>query len=135
MIWMKGENHMNSKKNEKPFQSDLWEKWLESFFLDPFTAILDQSQFRVELYDSDTEVIIEAILPNYLTAQVSVYLDDSSVVIKVNSSSKHSKERILTFPFLINSQKVEASYSNGILEIIISKNHHVKQINRMIPLV
>ncbi|CAG9606426.1 Hsp20/alpha crystallin family protein [Pseudoneobacillus rhizosphaerae] len=125
---------MNSKKNEKPFQTDLWEKWLESYFLDPFTSILDQTQFRVELYDSETEVIIEAMLPQHLSSQIDVNLDVSSVVIKVNSS-KNPKERILSFPFHINSQKVEATFSNEILEIVISKIHQVKQINRNIPLI
>jgi HSP20 family molecular chaperone IbpA len=124
---------MNSKKNEKPFQTDLWEKWLESFFLDPFTSILDQTEFRVELYDSDTEVIIEAMLPRHLSSQIDVYLDVSSVVIKVNSS-KNPKKRIISFPFHINSQKVEATFSNEILEIVISKIHQVKQMNRTIPL-
>jgi HSP20 family molecular chaperone IbpA len=126
---------MNSKENEKPFQIDLWEKWLESFFLDPFTSILDQTQFRVDLYDSETEMIIEAMLPQHLSSQIDVYLDDSSVVIKVSSSSNLSKERIITFPFKINSQKVEATFSNEILEIIISKIHQVKQRNRKIPLI
>jgi HSP20 family molecular chaperone IbpA len=125
---------MNSKKNEKPFQTDLWEKWLESFFLDPFTSILDQTQFRVELYDSDTEVIIEATLPQHLSSQIDVYLDVSNVVIKVNSLSKHTKERTISFPFTINSQKVEATFSNEILEIVISKIHQVNQMNRNIPL-
>jgi HSP20 family molecular chaperone IbpA len=125
---------MNSKRNEKSFQTDLWEKWLESFFLDPFTSILDQTQFRVELYDSDTEVIIEAMLPQHLSSQIEVYLDVSSVVIRVNSSSKHTKERTISFPFTINSQKVEATFSNEILEIVISKIHQVKQMSRNIPL-
>jgi HSP20 family molecular chaperone IbpA len=125
---------MNSKKNEKPFQTDLWEKWLESFFLDPFTAILDQTQFRVELYDTQTEVIIEALLPQYLSSQIDIYLDVSSVIIKAKSSSNPTKERMITFPFRINSLKVEASFSNGILEIFISKIHQVKQMNRNIPL-
>jgi HSP20 family molecular chaperone IbpA len=125
---------MNSKKNEKPFHTDLWEKWLESFFLDPFTSILDQTQFRVELYDSDTEVIIEATLPQHLSSQIDVYLDVSNVVIKVNSLSKHTKERTISFPFTINSQKVEATFSNEILEIVISKIHQVNQMNRNIPL-
>jgi HSP20 family molecular chaperone IbpA len=126
---------MNSKKNEKPFQTDLWEKWLESFFLDPFTSILDQTQFRVELYDSDTEMIIEAMIPNHLSSQIDVYLDGPNVVIKVGASSNQLKERIITFPFNINSQKVEATFSNEILEIIISKIHQVKQMNRKIPLI
>jgi spore coat protein M/HSP20 family protein len=125
---------MNSKKNEKPFQTDLWEKWLESFFLDPFTTILDQTQFRVELYDSDTEVIIEAMLPHHRSSQIDVYLDGSNVVIKICSSFNVSKERIITFPFNINSQKIEATFSNEMLEIIISKIHQVKQMNRRIPL-
>jgi HSP20 family molecular chaperone IbpA len=125
---------MNSKKNEKPFHTDLWEKWLESFFLDPFTSILDQTQFRVELYDSDTEVIIEATLPQHLSSRIDVYLDVSNVVIKVNSLSKHTKERTISFPFTINSQKVEATFSNEILEIVISKIHQVNQMNRNIPL-
>jgi HSP20 family molecular chaperone IbpA len=125
---------VNSKKNEKPFQTDLWEKWLESFFLDPFTSILDQTQFRVELYDSDTEVIIEAMFPQHFSSQIDVYLDDSSIVIKAISSTNCTKERIINFPFQINSQKVEATLSNEILEIVISKIHEVKPMKGKIPL-
>jgi HSP20 family molecular chaperone IbpA len=126
---------MNSKKNEKPFQTDLWEKWLESFFLDPFTSLLDQTQFRVDLFDSDTEVIIEAMLPKQLSSEIDIFLKDSSIVIKVVHPPYQPKERTITFPFFINAQKVEATYSNEILEIIVSKTKQVKPIfNRKISL-
>jgi HSP20 family molecular chaperone IbpA len=125
---------MNSKKNEQPFQTELWEKWLESFFLDPFTTSLDQTHFQVDIFDSDTEVIIEALLPQHLLKEIVVSLDGEHIRIISCQSSKQMKERTITFPFEINAQKVESTYSNETLEITISKIQKVKPLNRNIPL-
>jgi HSP20 family molecular chaperone IbpA len=131
----KGANRMKTHHKENAFPSDEWEKWLETFFLDPFTTILDQTQFRVDIYDTNNEVIIEALLPDCTQADISVYLDIDQVVIKANSSSpKNERVRTVTFPFTIHTQKTTASYSNQILEIFISKIHQQKPQNRYITL-
>lgn len=125
---------MNTNDNHKDFQADELEKWLESFFLDPFTSYLDQTQFRIDLYETNTELIIEALLVNYKSSEVTVHLNGSNVLIKACSSKVPPKERTITFPFIIISQKVTASYSNDILEIIISKVHQDQHKNRYITL-
>lgn len=126
---------MCSNQNNGPFDpEDELEKWLETLFLDPTTSILDQTEFRVDLYDSETEMIIEALLPNYSSTDITVFLDVKQVNIKACKSSNQTKERTVTFPFIINSQKVTASFSNEILEISISKKHQVQQGNRYITL-
>jgi HSP20 family molecular chaperone IbpA len=126
---------MCPKNNKKPFQTDEVEKWLESFFLDPFTSILDQTLFQVDIFETDTELIIEALLPHFHSNEISVYLEGSQVRIKAGIPPKSTKERTITFPFNINTQKISAAFSNEILEITISKVYQERQHNRNIPLI
>ncbi|WP_442593519.1 Hsp20/alpha crystallin family protein [Neobacillus sp. D3-1R] len=126
---------MNSNQKDEIFDPDNeLEKWLESLFLDPNTSFLDQSQFRIDLYDSETEMIIEALLPNYSSANITIFINDSHIIIKACESSGQTRERTVTFPFVINAQKVNATYSNDILEISISKKQQVQPKNRQITL-
>ncbi|HLO12277.1 MAG TPA: Hsp20 family protein [Pseudoneobacillus sp.] len=125
---------MCSEKNRNPFQDDELEKWLKSFFLDPFTSILDQTHFRIDLFDSNSELIIEALLPPCQKDEVTIYLNDNQVIIKVIKSPNQCKERTIMFPFKINTQKVTASFVNNILEVTISKTKQEGYQNRSISL-
>jgi HSP20 family molecular chaperone IbpA len=123
---------MNSEHPHLPFQSDALEKWLESFFLDPFSTILDQSQFRIDLYDTETEFIIEALLPNYQVNEITIFIEKCKVNIQATKTTL--LERTLTFPFPICSQKIIATFHNGIVEIFISKKIQETPISRVIPI-
>ncbi|HYK71545.1 MAG TPA: Hsp20/alpha crystallin family protein [Pseudoneobacillus sp.] len=126
---------MYSNENKGSFDPDeKLEKWLESLFLDPNTSLLDQTQFRIDLYDSETEIMIEALLPNYTSSHITVYIDVSQVIIKACKTPNHTRERTVEFPFTIYSQMVSGSFCNDILEISISKKHMVQPKTRFITL-
>lgn len=117
---------MKSKKNIQPIDFDLVEKWLENYCLDPLTTQDDLTQFRIDLYETDQEWIVEALLNEYNSSEIKVFIEDHKLVItavKSSTPSNHQKkERTIEFPFEVINQKVSANYINGILEVLISKN-------------
>lgn len=103
---------------------DKLEKWLEMIHMDPLTSLLDYLQFQVDVYDSKEEILIEALLPDELPEHISVFIEDNAVTIR--SGNIQSKERLITLPFRVNSQKVSANYCQSILEISISKLNMIR---------
>lgn len=117
---------MKSKKNIQPIDFDLVEKWLENYCLDPLTSQDDLTQFRIDLYETDQEWIVEALLNEYDSSEIKVFIEDNKLVITAVKSSTPSNElkkvRTIQFPFQVINQKVMAQYINGILEVLISKS-------------
>jgi spore coat protein M/HSP20 family protein len=117
---------MKSKKNIQPIDFDLVEKWLENYCLDPLTTQDDLTQFRIDLYETDKEWIVEALLNEYNSSEIKVFIEDHKLVITAVKSSTPSSQqkrvRTIAFPFEVINQKVSAHYINGILEVHISKN-------------
>lgn len=117
---------MKSKKNLQPIDFDLVEKWLENYCLDPLTSQDDLTQFRIDLYETDQEWIVEALLNEYNSSEIKVFIEDNKLVITAVKSSTPSNElkkvRTIQFPFQVINQKVMAHYINGILEVFISKS-------------
>ena len=117
---------------------DLVEKWLENFFLDPLTSYLDQTQFRIDLYETEKEWIVEAILSEFEASEIKVYIEEKKLIISAlcypPSADRHKKTRTIDFPFLVTTQEVSAAFSNGILEIFISKTEIGSGKNRFITL-
>jgi HSP20 family molecular chaperone IbpA len=116
---------MKSKKNIQPIDFDLVEKWLENYCLDPLTTQDDLTQFRIDLYETDQEWIVEALLNEYYSSEIKVFIEDMKLVITAVKFSAPSdvqkKIRTIQFPFQVINQKVTANYINGILEVLISK--------------
>lgn len=115
------------KKKYPPNQMvdfELVEKWLENYFLDPLTSYYDQTQFQIDLFDTDHEWIVEAILPDFEASEIKVYIEEKKLRItaaKFPHSNQNNKIRSIEFPFHVTRQQVTASFTNGILEIYISK--------------
>lgn len=129
---------MNSKYDEESVDYEEMEDWLKNYFLDPLTSFCDQTQFRIDLYETATEWIVEAILSDFETSEISVFIDEKKLVI---SAAKHppsaklpKKTRTIDFPFQIITQKVNASFKNGILEVFISKTEKELGKNRFVTL-
>lgn len=120
------------------FDYELVEKWLENYFLDPLTSFEDQSQFRIDLYETETEWIVEALLNEYDSSEIKVYIEECKLSITASkyppSNSQSKKVRMINFPFLVIKQEVFASFTNGILEIFISKTKNGLGKNRFITL-
>lgn len=118
---------MKSNEDEQSIDFEQMEKWLENYFLDPLTSFLDQSQFRIDLYETNQEWIIEATLIDYLPSEINIIVASQKLIInakRVDSLPKvdnHLKTRTIEFPFSISRKHITASFQNGILEILISK--------------
>jgi HSP20 family molecular chaperone IbpA len=117
---------MKSKKNIQPIDFDLVEKWLENYCLDPLTTQDDLTQFRIDLYETDQEWIVEALLNEYNSSEIKVFIEDMKLIITAEKSSTPSNQqkrvRTIKFPFQVINQKVTSNYINGILEVLISKS-------------
>jgi HSP20 family molecular chaperone IbpA len=120
------------------FDYELVEKWLENYFLDPLTSYHDQTQFRIDLYETEKEWIVEALLTEYDASEIKVYIEESKLCITATkyppSENQSQKLRSIDFPFLVIKQEVFATFTNGILEIFISKTKNGVGKNRFITL-
>lgn len=115
---------MVHEKDDKPLDPNIMDRWLETFFLDPLTSYLDETTFRIDLYETAEEFIVEALLLEYNKNEVSVFLIEDKILIKVNPHHQRNehKNRMIPFPFPIVHHRVTASFESGILEVFISKN-------------
>ncbi|WP_394232301.1 Hsp20/alpha crystallin family protein [Niallia oryzisoli] len=127
---------MVQEKDEKPLDLSVIDKWLETFFLDPLTSYLDETTFRIDLFETAEEFIIEALLEEYNASEIEVLLKDDSIWIQAgkNDTKIEPKRRKIPFPFDILTHQVTASFSGGILEVFISKHTKCKGITRVVKL-
>ena len=84
---------MKSKKNIQPIDFDLVEKWLENYCLDPLTTQDDLTQFRIDLYETDQEWIVEALLNEFNSSEIKVFIEDKKLVITADKSSTSSNQK------------------------------------------
>ncbi|MDR4947454.1 Hsp20/alpha crystallin family protein [Neobacillus cucumis] len=116
------------------FDFALVEKWLESYFLDPLTSYYDQTQFQIDLFETDQEWIVEANLSDFKASDIRIYIEYKKLTVSARPPSRtHLKRsRSIEFPFNITEQDISAAFSNGILEIFISKTKKGSGKNRYI---
>jgi len=130
---------MNRKKDDQSsVDLNQVEKWLENYFLDPLTSYCDVTQFRIDLYETEKDWIVEAMLEDYNSAEISVKTEDNKLIItalkKLKNVPGQKKIRTIDFPFPIIKQKINAVFTNGILEVFISKTEKGLGKNRFITL-
>ncbi|HET7629174.1 MAG TPA: Hsp20/alpha crystallin family protein [Bacillales bacterium] len=130
---------MTQKDDKFPkIDKKLLNEWMETFFKDPFQRLLDHKSFRVDMFEDDATLIVEAELPGLRREQIDVEVLDSALRITANHSQVHEEkndnqhyyhrertfgqlERIVTVPFQIDASATSAEYHNGILRIFIPK--------------
>jgi len=130
---------MNKKENSKPSRFNGVEDWMEQFLEDPFTSMMDHFQFRVDLFETSQEYIVEAELINYKKEHLSVEINGATVIIQAKrptalSPDNDKVERIVTLPYTLATKDVQARYTNNILEITIKKEGHILGENSTIPI-
>lgn len=131
---------MNAKNEDQSFDNDMIERWLENYFLDPLTSYYDQTQFQIDLYETDKEWIVEALLPDFSSSDIKVYVEDKKLLITVKKNHFSidqvpiNRSRSIDFPFHVNCHKIMATFHNGILEVFISKLEKGFRKNRFITL-
>ncbi|WP_338469354.1 Hsp20/alpha crystallin family protein [Niallia sp. XMNu-256] len=123
-------------QQDKPLDIKVVEKWLESFFLDPLTSYLDETIFRIDLFETADEYIIEALLPKMDKCNISIKIDGENIIISsgTNSDRQQKKQRTITFPFNVTHHEVKASFNSGILEVFISKSQIYTGKSRFVPI-
>ncbi|MGG1678604.1 Hsp20/alpha crystallin family protein [Neobacillus sp. NRS-1170] len=119
---------------------ELVEKWMKNYFLDPLTSLCDFTQFRIDLYETDDDWIVEAVLDEYDSSEITVKMVDRRLDITAQkptsslSAASSPRVRTIDFPFSIIDHKVSAAFKNGVLEIFISKTEKGLGKNRYITL-
>lgn len=119
----------SSKKNSDSRSID---KWLETLFLDPLTTFLDETAFRIDIFESGTQFIIEADIPDPST-ETTVSLQENTVVISVNCGGK-IRTRKVDWPFDVRAHEVVAIKIDQVLEISIDKEKTLAPVDRLIEI-
>ena len=128
---------MMNKKDDKPLDISVVEEWLENFFLDPLTSYQDETIFRIDLFETAEEYIVEALLPETKKSNITVKLDQENIIIDVASdchNKENVKQRKISFPFSIIHHDVNAIFESEILEISINKEKICNGRNRVISI-
>lgn len=125
---------MNIRKCSNPMNIKGIEEWMTQFFVDPFTNLLDEETFRVDLFETSEEFIIEAELGDKIKKEnISVTVNKEVITISVLALQNDIVTRNIILPIKIEDKKITTIFNNGILEINISKNltsnHKNKSIN------
>ncbi|MCM3706757.1 MULTISPECIES: Hsp20/alpha crystallin family protein [Cytobacillus] len=130
---------MNKKEDFHPFNLSELEKWMEDYYLDPLSSYLDQITFRIDLYDTETQIIVEALLTGCASKDVTVSLYDDTVIIKAAKIDETKAVRRgqpcmrkVKLPFSVINKMVRADFANEILEIFINKYEAGPGFNREI---
>ncbi|MDR4886387.1 Hsp20 family protein [Fredinandcohnia sp. QZ13] len=121
---------MNNFDDSNPLSINGLEDWMKQFLEDPY--LLDDYQFRIDLFETQNEYIIEAELSGYQPEQIQLHVKNDSILIKVTDYERPPNdtlltERIVTLPFELEKKKIEALFRNEILEIYIKKNSKRKK--------
>lgn len=119
----------SSKKNS---DSQSIDKWLEALFLDPLTNFLDETTFRLDIFESGTQFIIEADIPEQST-ETTVALQENTVIISVNCDGR-IRSRKVDWPFDVREHEVGAYQIDQVLEISIDKENTLPPVDRLIEI-
>jgi len=103
------------------------DEWLEQFLDDPFTSMMDEYSFHVELFETCDSYIIEADLPGYCPNQLAITLFENAILIQAKSKENPPEkpsilERTITLPLFLDDKIIYAMYDKDVLEITIKKN-------------
>jgi len=102
----------------------------------PFRFFATTSQPRVDVYQTESDVIVKAEIPGVSKEDLNVYIDENS--IRLSGQTKKSNEfkdehvyraeryygsfsRTIPLPVEIKSDQAKAEYKDGILSITVPK--------------
>ncbi|PLR69864.1 spore coat protein [Bacillus sp. UMB0893] len=122
-----GQPEMDKKKRSKPSDLSCIEEWMNQFFTDPFSALIDYHSFRVDLFETSEDYIVEAEFTDMNPEQIRIEINQESLIIKVlatlsENDEKDQLERTILLPFTLEKKVIEAFFSNDILEVKIAKD-------------
>jgi spore coat protein M len=119
---------MNIRKCSNPMNIKGIEEWMTQFFTDPFTSLLDEHTFRVDLFETSDHFIIEGELGEKIKKEnINIHVCQEQIFINVLKDNETEKQennevtRNIVLPYRIEQKKITATLTNGVLEIKISK--------------
>lgn len=98
---------------------------------------------RVDIYEKDNNIVIEAEIPGAKKEDIEVKLKDNAVVIKGEVKKEEEKkeenyyrserfygrfERVLPLPADTKADEAKASFENGILKLTVPKTTQEKEV-------
>lgn len=115
----------------------------------PFRLLYDLNQPRIDVYQTDSDVIVKAEIPGVSKEDLNVYVDDNS--IRFSGQSRRREEfkdeniyrsersfgrfsRAIPLPVEIKSEQAKAEYQDGILSIIAPKTESAKTRGKRIEI-
>lgn len=116
-------------KNQKEEQSEL-RQWLELLCSESFACELDEKTFRIDVFETDTHYIIEAELPDCRKEQLTVICETNTLIIQIYKEKALCKQRAVPLPFSLQHKQICAYFSAPVLEIHISKEENINNINQ-----
>ncbi|WP_282034565.1 Hsp20/alpha crystallin family protein [Metabacillus indicus] len=128
---------MDKKKRSKPSDLSCIEDWMNQFFTDPFSALLDCRSFRVDLFETSEEYIVEAEFADVKPEDIQIKADRETLIITAQTARQTTEsdqlERSILLPFSLEKKKIEAVFSNDILEVKIFKEGSCSRKSSYIP--
>jgi spore coat protein M len=107
-------------KNQKEEQNEL-RQWLNLLCNDPFTSILDETIFRIDVLETTEDYVVEAELSHCQKENIVVLCESHSLTIQIQKNGITEKQRNILLPFLLLDKNISAHFSPPILEVRISK--------------
>ena len=106
---------MDKKKRSKPSDLSCIEDWMNQFFTDPFSALLDYHSFRVDLFETSDEYIVEAEFTNINPEDIKIVTNQETLIISAHPSlsaneDKDQLERSILLPFSLEKKMIEAYF-------------------------
>ncbi|MCK6628821.1 MAG: Hsp20/alpha crystallin family protein [Anaerolineae bacterium] len=157
--WKKNDKNVLVRRQEDPFTAFRYEmdRLFDDFFgrgfgLTPFEGAIDRfGAFnpQVDVIENDKEVKITAELPGLSERDVEVSL--SNDVLTISGEKKHEKEdkgenyyrmersygsfqRSIPLPVEVQSDKVDATFKNGVLTVTLPKSPQATQNRKKIAI-
>lgn len=131
---------MRSRDDKFPkFDKKMFQEWMDAFFREPLYRMIEGKSFRVDLYETKKEWVIQAELPGFDKDQIEVQILPQAVKISANRQetysyddedeqyyrrerSSESLERVIPVPYPIDPNHAHARYHKGLLTITVPKN-------------
>ncbi|CAG1020129.1 Spore protein SP21 [Patescibacteria group bacterium] len=132
---------MNDRRITVVRPSQIFDTFLDEFFNTSGLSTMISSQIDIDMYETDSSVVVKAKAPGYTEDHVNITIEDNVLTIegKVEDEKKdenkkyHLKEmrsesfiRSITLPSRVDAEKADASFENGVITITLPKLEEVK---------
>lgn len=111
----------------------MWDVWQP-------VAVSNESCFDIDMYEEKDELVVKAELPGVNKQDIDIQLEGNSLSISAEKKSEMPEDattyndersygkfsRCLSLPFPVDTNKVNSTFENGILEIRLPKTEEAK---------